>query len=157
MLYFGNAPPVAWADITHVDYSNPADPKPPHISLYTGFTSGQTFALFSVLWLLQIYIIWLKNYRTSPLFLNLSYFDQILHSFHSVIIPAPSVDWSIGNGDCDDHYQRMKNAREEVISTIKINSLFQALHMIPMFILGENQFHITINNRCLDFFFSLFA
>ena len=31
MLYFGNAPPVAWADITHVDYSNPADPKPPHI------------------------------------------------------------------------------------------------------------------------------
>ena len=23
MLYFGNAPPVAWADITHVDYSNP--------------------------------------------------------------------------------------------------------------------------------------
>ena len=107
MLYFGNAPPVAWADITHVDYSNPADPKPPHISCYTGLTSGQTFALFSVLWLLQIFLIWLKNFKTSPLFLNLSYFDQILHSFHSVIIPAPSVDWSIGNGDCDEHYQRL--------------------------------------------------
>ena len=51
----------------------------------------------------------------------------------------------------------MKNAREEVNSTIKINSLFQALRMIPMFILGENQFHITINNRCLNLCFSPLA
>ena len=35
-LYFGNAPPVAWRDITRLDYSNTENPIPPEYSLYTG-------------------------------------------------------------------------------------------------------------------------
>ena len=147
MLYFGNAPPVAWADITHVDYSNPADPKPPHISLYTGLTSGQTFALFSVLWLLQIYIIWLKNYRTSPLFLNLSYFDQILHSFHSVIIPAPSVDWSIGDGDCEEHYQRLMFCDFFSSLALRLSVLSQQLESFTMSKKDHHLLNQKVNQR----------
>ena len=96
--------------------------------------------MFSALWFLQIVSIWCKNCLKSPIFKKLSYFDQCLHSFYSVIIPSPSKDWSVGEGDCAQHFQRMKIVDAEVISTIKLNSLFQAAHLIPMFILGNDYF-----------------
>ena len=106
LLYFGNAPPVKWSEISHVDYSDPLNPKPPHYSIYTGMSSKQTFVFFSVLWTLQILSIWIKNYCMSPSFRNMSALDQYIHSFLSVIMPIPSVDWSIGDGGIADHYQR---------------------------------------------------
>ena len=36
ILYFGDAPAIAWRDITRVDYSDPDHPKPPHYRIYTG-------------------------------------------------------------------------------------------------------------------------
>ena len=36
ILYFGDAPAIAWKDITRVDYSDPDHPKPPHYRIYTG-------------------------------------------------------------------------------------------------------------------------
>ena len=36
LLYFGNAPPVAWADITRIDFSDPQNPIPPSYTIYTG-------------------------------------------------------------------------------------------------------------------------
>ena len=123
-----------------MDYTDPTFPRPPHYKIYTLLSSGETFVMFSTLWLLQIVSIWCKNCLKSPIFKRLSYFDQCLHSFYSVIIPSPSKDWSDGEGDCAQHFQRMKIVDAEVISTIKLNSLFQAAHLIPMFILGKDYF-----------------
>ena len=72
----------------------------PHYKIYTLLSSGETFVMFSTLWLLQIVSIWCKNCLKSPIFKGLSYFDRCLHSFYSVIIPFPSKDWSDGEGDC---------------------------------------------------------
>merc|ERR1719483_2069797 len=79
-LYFGNAPVVAWADITRVDYSNPDNPKPPPYTIYTGLTSKEFFIIFLTMWLLQIFFIWLHNFLRSQAFKSLSAFDQIMHS-----------------------------------------------------------------------------
>ena len=137
ILNFGNAPPVAWADITHVDYSNPDNPTPPPYSLYTGLTSKQSFIAFVSIWLLQIICIWVKNSCTSTSFTTLSYIDQILHSFQSVIAPTPAVDWATGPGNCSNHYNRMKRAFREVVSTLLINFFFQVVHLIPIIYLGK--------------------
>ena len=94
-LYFGNAPVVAWADITRVDYSKPDNPKPPPYTIYTGLTSKDFFIIFLTMWLLQIFFIWLHNFLRSQAFKTLSAFDQIMHSFQTVITPAPSVDWAL--------------------------------------------------------------
>ena len=136
-LYFGNAPVVAWADITHVDYSNPDNPKPPPYKIYTGLTSKEFFIIFLTMWFLQIFFIWLHNFLRSPAFKSLSAFDQIMHSFQSVITPAPSVDWVYGQGDCEDHFKRMKDVEKEVIGVIKINSIFNILHILPITYLGN--------------------
>ena len=136
-LNFGDAPPVAWADITHVNYANPANPTPPPYSLYTGLTSKQSFIAFLSIWLLQIICIWIKNVCSSTSFTTLSFFDQILHSFQSVIAPTPSVDWASGPGNCFDHYIRMKRALREVVSTLLINFFFQLVHLIPIIYLGK--------------------
>ena len=136
-LNFGDAPPVAWADITHVDYSNPDKPTPPPYSLYTGLTSKHSFIVFVSIWLLQIICIWIKNSCTSTSFTTLSYFDQILHSFQSIIAPTPAVDWASGPGNCFDHYTRMKRALREVVSTLLINFFFQLIHLIPIIYLGK--------------------
>ena len=138
-LDFGNAPPssLKWADITHVDYSNPDDPTPPPYSLYTGLTSKQSFIAFMSIWLLQIICIWIKNVCSSTSFTTLSFFDQILHSFQSVIVPTPAVDWASGPGNCFDHYTRMNRVLREVVSTLLINFFFQLIHLIPIIYLGK--------------------
>ena len=136
-LEFGDAPPVAWADITHVNYSNPENPTPPPYSLYTGLTSKHSFIAFVSIWLLQIICIWIKNVCSSTSFTTLSFFDQILHSFQSVIVPTPAVDWASGPGNCFDHYTRMKRALREVVSTLLINFFFQLIHLAPIIYLGK--------------------
>ena len=138
-LDFGDAPPssIKWADITHVNYSNQTNPTPPPYSLYTGLTSKQSFIAFVSIWLLQIICIWIKNSCSSTSFTTLSYFDQMLHSFQSVIAPTPAVDWASGPGNCSDHYTRMKRALREVVSTLLINFFFQVIHLIPIIYLGK--------------------
>ena len=136
-LLFGDAPLVPWTDITHVNYTNPDDPTPPPYTLYTGLTARRTYFVFLSIWLMQIVCIWLKNFCTSKPFMTLSYFDQIFHSFQSVIAPTPSVDWVSGEGNCSEKYNRMKMAMREVVGTIAINSVFHAIRLIPMIYLGE--------------------
>ena len=136
-LHFGDAPLVAWADITHVNYSNPDNPTPPPYSLYTGLTSKESFIVFMSIWLLQIICIWVKNSCSSTSFTTLSFFAQMLHSFQSVIAPTPAVDWASGPGNCSDHYTRMKRALREVVSTLLINFFFQVIHLIPIIYLGK--------------------
>ena len=146
-LYYGNAPVVDWADITRVNYSNPNDPSPPPYSIYTGFTSSTFFILFVFMWLLQIYVIWLYNVQRSNAFQSLSTFNQLLHSFQSVITPAPSVDWADGQGDEVDHFNRMKMNQKEVIGVIKINAFFNFLYLLPLAYLGNYRSNLQYWNR----------
>ena len=134
-LYYGNAPVVDWADITR--YTNPYDPSPPPYSIYTGLTSSTFFIIFVFMWLLQIYVIWLYNVQRSNAFQSLSTFDQLLHSFQSVITPAPSVDWADGQGDEVDHFNCMKMNQKEVLGVIKINAFFNFLYILPLAYLGK--------------------
>ena len=143
-LYFGNAPPVQWKDITHVNYTNPANPTPPPYSLYTGLDSKSYFLIFAVLWSLQVFLIWLKNFRRSKIFRTLSGFDQVMHSWQSVICPAPSVDWSVGQGGCKEHFDRMKTIENEVVETAMINSVFQGFHILPLIYLGKSSIRIKL-------------
>ena len=136
-LYYGNAEPISWSDISHVNYTNPEFPTPPPYTIYTGMNSKTAFIIFSLLWLIQILSIWVKNQRTSESFCELSFLDQFIHVFHCVIMPIPSVDWEAGQGDCEEHFRRMENVQNEVIGTIKINSLFQFLHLMPLLYLGN--------------------
>ena len=79
----------------------------------------------------------MKNQCKSESFRELSFLDQFIHAFHCVIMPTPSMDWETGKGDCEEHFRRMENVQNEVIGTIKINSLFQSLHLMPLLYLGN--------------------
>ena len=139
-LYFGDAPEVAWKDITHVDYSDTDNLKPPHYQIYTGLKSSQFFICFVFFWTVQIICIWLHNFLTSNLFKKLSWFDQFMTSFQSVITPAPSEDWAFSPGTITDHVQRLKTVKREVIGTIKINAIFNLLNVLPLVYLGKHNF-----------------
>ena len=137
MIHYGNAPPVALTDISHFDYSNRTNPtSTSHYTQYTGLTPKYSFIIFMCLWFAQIFCIWLKNYLTSKPFRNLSFYDQFIHSISSVFGPVPSVDWSVDEGTCAEHYKRMMETTKEVQGTIMINAVFQSLHLLPVFYLG---------------------
>ena len=148
-LYFGDAPEVAWTEISHVDYSNEDNPKPPHYQIYTGLKSSQFFICFVFFWTVQIFCIWLHNFLTSNLFKKWSWFDQLMMSFQSVITPAPSEDWAVGPGTITDHVQRLKTVKREVIGTIKINSIFNLLNVLPLVYLGKHDFINEVLNTIL--------
>ena len=138
MIHYGNAPPVALADISHFDYTDPKNPtSTPSYTQYTGLTPKYSFIIFMCLWFAQIFCIWLKNYLTSKPFKNLSFYDQFIHSISSVFGPVPSVDWSADEGTCAEHYKRMMETTKEVQATIMINAVFQSLHLLPIFYLGR--------------------
>ena len=139
MIHYGNAPPVALADISHFNYANPENPTPMSTTCYTqftGLTPKNSFIIFLCLWFTQIFCIWLKNYLTSKPFRSLSFYDQFIHSTCSVFGPVPSVDWSLEEGTCAEHYKRMMETTKEVRGTIIINAVFQSLHLLPVFYLG---------------------
>ena len=60
-----------------------------------------------------------------------------MHAFQSVVTPFLSKDWTDGEGNCEEHFKRMKTVEKEVIGTIKINAFFLILHMLPLAYLGE--------------------
>ena len=125
-------------------YSDPENPILPDYTLYTGLTSKQSFIVFISLWVCQVFCLWLKNVLTSKPFQTLHFFDQLAHSFQSVLTPAPSVDWGKTQGDISQHLAAMKMIQREVKSTILINAIFQGIHVIPMFYLGNYTVFICI-------------
>ena len=94
-----------------------------------------------------VYVIWLYNVQRSNAFQSLSTFDQLLHSFQSVITPAPSVDWADGQGDEVDHFNRMKMNQKEVIGVIKINAFFNFIYLLPLAYLGNYKSNLQYWNR----------
>ena len=118
-------------------YSDPNNLILPNYTLYTGLTSKQSLIIFVSLWVCQVFCLWLKNVLTSKPFKTLHFFDQMTHSFQSVLTPAPSVDWGKTQGDVAQHLAAMKMIQREVKSTILINAIFQVIHAIPMFYLGK--------------------
>ena len=64
-----------------------------------------------------------------------------MHAFHSVATPFSSKDWADGAGSCEDHFERMKMVEKEVIGTIKINTIFHLMHILPLAYLGNFSFH----------------
>ena len=142
-LYFGHAPPVPWQDITRVNYSDTNNPTPPDYRIYTGLFSKDFLIIFGCLWIHQIFAIWLHNYLRSKAFKTMSGFDQIMHAFQSVVMPAPSVDWADGVGDCKEHFDRMKGIQKEVIGMITINAIFNILHLLPITYLGKLEINMN--------------
>ena len=120
--------------------ADPKNPILPDYTFYTGLTSRQSFIIFVSLWVCQVFSLWLKNFLTSSPFKTLHFFDQLAHSFQSVLTPAPSVDWGQTQGDIAQHLATMKMIQREATSTIFINTIFQGIHLIPMFYLGKYHF-----------------
>ena len=64
-----------------------------------------------------------------------------MHAFQSVVTPFSSKDWAEGEGDCEEHFKRMKIMEKEVVGILKINAIFHFLHILPLIYLG-NFYHI---------------
>ena len=118
-------------------YSDPDNPIPPPLSLYTGLDKKTFFIIFASGWVFQVFCIWLHNFFVSYIFKKFSIFDQIVHAFQSVATPYSSKDWADGEGTCEEHFERMKMVEKEVIGTIIINAIFLVLHILPLAYLGN--------------------
>ena len=123
-------------------YLDPNNPIPPLLSLYTGLDTKTFFIIFALGWVFQVFCIWLHNFFISNIFRKFSIFDQIMHAFQSVATPFLSKDWADGEGTCEEHFERMKIVEKEVIGTIKINSIFLIMHILPLAYLGKTFFTI---------------
>ena len=93
----------------------------------------------------------------------MSWFDQLMLSFQSVITPAPSEDWAFGPGTIADHVQRLKTVKREVIGTLKINSIFNLLNVLPLVYLGKHELineilsNLPVSLQTSDCIFSLLS
>ena len=133
LLHLNKLDPFLWTELDRWDYSDPLDPKPPNYTIYTGLSVGEYFKLFWVLMVIHHFsnIIW--KLISSPTFRKeASALDMFIHSIENCNLPAIWKDWDEDVGDIKDHLQRQKVVRQEMLTTMVVNFLFNGLMLIPL-------------------------
>ena len=137
-MYYSNAEPIYWSNITRFDYSDFDHPKSPDISLYTGLSMGQYFMAFWIIALLHaILVIFVKKLTNPEVAREQSILDMIIHSMENTQIPAPMKDWDEGSGSIEEHRNRRKRVEIEMVVTILVNFVVHMVMLFPIDILAR--------------------
>ena len=138
LFQFSNAPPIPWSKLTRWNYSEPSEPSPPPLTLYTYFTISQYFWFFICIWTLHIFLtISSKKWMNPEIYQKLTFVDILIHAIGNLSIPYPMEDWDEKGGSVVAHRLRMKMVFKEVRFTIILNFIMNFILLLPLTILGN--------------------
>ena len=148
---------VLWSQLDRWDYTDPAQPRPPHYSLYTGLSLAWTFFAFFAITALQLIALYIVKYVTSEDFKHASVFNKLVHCLENINITMPFRDWDsvspnwknqrsvIKQPSHDEHFhaiqsksaimeykERFQNVEKEMIFSTLVNIVVSFLMLIPL-------------------------
>ena len=138
-MFYSNAKPVLWSEITRFNYSGDfTNPIPPSSTLYSEYSIEGYFIGFWIIILLHPLLIMAVKYFANPeIFGQQSYLDRIIHAMENSLIPAPMKDWDEGSGAIKEHKKRRKKVEIEIAMTIFANFIVHCVMLFPLEILGQ--------------------
>ena len=120
--------------------------KPPPLELYTKVSLQLYFCAFWVIIFIQmltifmIDILWIRNIPES-----VTLWERLMHANLKSNFPLPYLNWHEGNGNCNDHVKRQKDANYEVLVATAVNLFFNLIMLTPLVILCKSMIFVTGN------------
>ena len=129
--------------------------EPPPVELYTKLSLGTYFLIFwgiHFIHCLTIFIIDKKFGTNIPQ--STTFWQRFVHSWQKSNFPVPYKNWHEENGTCQDHIKRKNAVKEEVLTSIIINTIFNMILLFPLVILCKYMILCKTYNLFvkLDFF-----
>ena len=110
----------------------------PTYVLYTHFTLLEYFLLFLGHLALKLICLFIAKYFLSIHFReNFSWLEKFIHIFESCNITYNAQEWDDGQGDANDHVDRMKANFKETFATVFIKLIFNLMLLSPLWFLGK--------------------
>ena len=113
--------------------------EPPPLELYTKFSLQSYFFVFwgiicmQILTIFIIDMLWIRNIPES-----VTLWERLMHANLKSNFPLPYLNWHEGNGNCNDHVKRQKDANHEVLVATAVNLFFNLIMLTPLVILCKS-------------------
>ena len=113
--------------------------EPPPLELYTKVSLQLYFCAFWVIIFIQmltifmIDILWIRNIPES-----VTLWERLMHAILKSNFPLPYLNWHEGNGNCNDHLKRQKDANYEALVATAVNLFFNLIMLTPLVILCKS-------------------
>ena len=146
---------IYWKDLDRNDYTDPNNPIPPDYTVYTLMSIKTTFFCFIGLSLIHFAATFLVKKKTVRDFWTNKKFAKFIHLLECLNISSPYRDWDDGEATVEEHRERFKQVRTEMIWSFILNIVVSILHLIPTWITGSFQISNIIlkTNNLTDFVF----
>ena len=138
---------ITWTSIDRWEYSSTGSHQPPHYSLYTGRSLGQTFVAFLVLMALQIIsisVVKITTAKKAEKKKRTHWFNFMVHILENLNIPFPQQDWDTDNLIVAEYKQRVREVNLEMAWTYVVNCTFNILMFCPFWWTGNFLIHKLI-------------
>ena len=142
---FNVSEPIYWKDLDRNDYTDPNNPIPPDYTVYTLMSIKTTFFCFIGLSLIHFAATLLVKKITVRDFWTNKKFAKFIHLLECLNISSPYRDWDDGEATVEEHRERFKQVRTEMIWSFILNIVVSILHLIPTWITGS--FLILYSNK----------
>jgi len=121
------------------DYTNPADPKPPSITLYTLADLRTAYGLFWAMYLFYTILVFLVKYSFNEDFRKASKWEKLQHIIETLNIPEAFRDWDTDHElDLDGHLQKWWNILLEMWIMGFLQLFTNFCFLIPFFVTASN-------------------
>ena len=137
-LHLYNITPLPWSELDRWNYEDPVNPTPPNYKIYTGYGIGQYFKFFWFILFFNTFLniivkcIFSKKFRDEAT--NLEIF---VHGFENCNFPTPWRDWDERSGKVQEHVERFKMVRLEILGIMFVNFITSGLMLMPMYYTGN--------------------
>ena len=128
---------VRFSDIFRSDYSDPNNPVPPGYEAYTLVTLRSAYIGLAVILMLQCLSILAVKIKQSDKFYAAKKSGKFSHIIETLNFPDCYGDWDEGDGSSEEHRERYKKARKEMLAMIGVQFIFNLVLLSPVFVTGQ--------------------
>jgi len=124
-----------WGKVDRWTFENDtetASETAPEYNLYTYFTLGQSFTIFSCLVFLQFLAVFTFKFTRVKKFRQANILNKFIHSTDNLTIASPFEDFDVLDGTEKEHRERFQKVNTEVLMTMAVNMIFHLVMLAPL-------------------------
>ena len=125
-----------WGKVDRWTFENDTETAPEY-NLYTYFTLGQSFAIFSCLVFLQFIAVFTVKLTRVKKFRQANILNKFIHSTDNLTIASPFEDFDVLDGTEKEHRERFQKVNTEVLMTMAVNMIFHLVMLAPLWYTGK--------------------
>ena len=129
---------IDWSDLDRWNYTDPQDPQPPPLTLYTLMSLKDTLAAGAILLAVNFLALVIVKLLTSPEFRSRgNIVNKLIHILENINYATPYEDWDVGDYSIDQFRVRFQATCREMLATFAVNILCTVTMLVPLWHTGQ--------------------